>query len=554
MQVSSLKTENLNHLGLVAGTIKDLGIPDIIDQMLSSDFNQHATKHVKISECISAMILNGLGFDNGALYMVSNFFEDKPLDRLIRDGLKAEHLNDDALGNALDAIADYDPTQFFANIAFTIGSSHNLFNKFARLDSTTFSLEGAYTGFGTTPEESPQLINITHGHSKQHRPDLKQFTLSMVNSGNSGFPFWSESLSGNASDKKSFHETVARVQAFKEQLGDTEPFFWVADSALYTTEQLLRKNVNYFWISRVPESINEAKELVSRRDSELEWNNLPDGYKTTSIKSSYGGVEQRWILVFSQKAFDREIQTLTKKIEKEKATLKKDFWRLANQEFACTADAEKRLAEIIKKKRFHSADFEIKSEAKFSSRGRPKADAKPDKTIVRIFATVKQNEDEIIRAKATKGRFILATNDLDEKELPDEKVLTEYKDLQKVERGFRFLKDPWFLLDNIFLKTPRRIAALSSIMALCLMVYTVAEFKLRQKLKLENKTLPNQLNKEVNNPTLRWIFKMMNGITVVKMKIGKNVQIMVANITELKERIIRLFDKSTQEIYSLNTQ
>ena len=190
-------------------------------------------------------------------------------------------------------------------------------------------------------------------------------------------------------------------------------------------------------------------------------------------------------------------------------------------------------------------------ELKFSNPGRPKVGAKPDRTIVRIFSTIKEKKEAIIAARATKGRFILATNDLDKARLPDEQILREYKDLQKVERGFRFLKDPWFLLDKIFLKTPNRIAALMAVMALCLMVYTVAEYELRQSLKRGNLTLPNQLKKEVTNPTMRWVFKMMDGITVVTMMAGSVVQKVVADITELREKIIRLFGRFTQEIYSI---
>jgi transposase len=115
----------------------------------------------------------------------------------------------------------------------------------------------------------------------------------------------------------------------------------------------------------------------------------------------------------------------------------------------------------------------------------------------------------------------------------------------------RFLKDPWFLLDKIFLKTPNRIAALMAVMALCLMVYAVAEYELRQSLKRRNLTLPNQLKKEVTNPTMRWVFKMMDGITVVTMIAGSVVQTVVADITELREKIIRLFGRFTQEIYSI---
>ena len=208
---SSVFTQNLDHLGLVAGIIKQLGIVERVDELLGA--NSRATKFVSVGECVAAMILNGLGFTNQALYLVSHFFSNKPVDRLLGDHLKGEYFNDDALSASLDQIAAADPTQFFANIAFPIATNRKYRRLAARLDSTTFSLEGAYDAFGGSPEEAPQIISVTHGHSKQHRPDLKQITLSMVNTGPGAIPIWSEPLSGNASDKKTFHETIARVRA-----------------------------------------------------------------------------------------------------------------------------------------------------------------------------------------------------------------------------------------------------------------------------------------------------------------------------------------------------
>jgi transposase len=70
------------------------------------------------------------------------------------------------------------------------------------------------------------------------------------------------------------------------------------------------------------------------------------------------------------------------------------------------------------------------------------------------------------------GRFILATNVLDDSILPNDEVLIEYKGQQSSERGFRFLKDPLFFTSSVFLNTPRRVAALAMVMGLCLLVYT----------------------------------------------------------------------------------
>ena len=71
-------------------------------------------------------------------------------------------------------------------------------------------------------------------------------------------------------------------------------------------------------------------------------------------------------------------------------------------------------------------------------------------------------ESKIEPEKKRAGRFILATNVLDRMELTAEEMLSKYKGQQSVERGFRFLKDPLFLTDSVFLKSPHSIEALGS--------------------------------------------------------------------------------------------
>ena len=92
--------------------------------------------------------------------------------------------------------------------------------------------------------------------------------------------------------------------------------------------------------------------------------------------------------------------------------------------------------------------------------------------------------------------------------LGDEQVLEAYrKDQQKVERGFRFLKDPLFMASTLFLKSPRRIMALMAIMTLCLMVYAALEHRIRQGLAQQSQTFPDQKGKPTERPTARWVFQ-----------------------------------------------
>ena len=72
-----------------------------------------------------------------------------------------------------------------------------------------------------------------------------------------------------------------------------------------------------------------------------------------------------------------------------------------------------------------------------------------------------------------------------------------------MERGFRFLKDPLFLASSVFVKKPERIMALSFIMVLCLLIYRLAEFRLRSRLEETQQTIPDQVYKPTARPTMR---------------------------------------------------
>jgi transposase len=81
-------------------------------------------------------------------------------------------------------------------------------------------------------------------------------------------------------------------------------------------------------------------------------------------------------------------------------------------------------------------------------------------------------------------------------------ALQEYKAQQGVERGFGFLKDPLFFTSSVFLKSPKRIAALGMIMALSLLVYNLGQRQLRASLATAGETIPNQLGQPTTVPTL----------------------------------------------------
>jgi transposase len=83
--------------------------------------------------------------------------------------------------------------------------------------------------------------------------------------------------------------------------------------------------------------------------------------------------------------------------------------------------------------------------------------------------------DAIGEAQSRKGFFIIATNEMDSEKISSGQLLSVYKKQgTSVERGFRFLKDPIFFAESLYLKLPKRIMALIMVMGLSLLIYSLA--------------------------------------------------------------------------------
>jgi transposase len=100
---------------------------------------------------------------------------DKQLPVSKEKGIKAEHLNDDALGRILDAIYAQGCTSLFSDIAFQIMSKHQLIGQSAKLDTTSLKLFGEY--YDVEEKNGKKPPQPAFGYSKDHRPDLKQVVM-----------------------------------------------------------------------------------------------------------------------------------------------------------------------------------------------------------------------------------------------------------------------------------------------------------------------------------------------------------------------------------------
>ena len=112
----------------------------------------------------------------------------------------------------------------------------------------------------------------------------------------------------------------------------------VADSALYTQENI-KLLTNIKWLSRVPVRIKEAHKLVQEIDGSNLNSSQINGYRYQELSKTYGGIEQRWLIVESQLRLESDLKSLEKKIQKERAEVDKTLRSLKYEKFACIPDA-----------------------------------------------------------------------------------------------------------------------------------------------------------------------------------------------------------------------
>src|SRR6266550_2742679 len=175
------------------------------------------------------MILNGLGFSNRPMSLTPQFFANKPLDLLFRPGVHADMFNRFKLGRSLEEVYTYGCDLLFSELALAVCAHEGIDQRFNHLDTTSFALTGDYI-----PDSDEHAIAITHGYSKDHRPDLKQAILELMVSQDGGVPLMSKSWDGNTSDIEVFQE---RAQALMTTFARSPtPRYLVADAKLYTED------------------------------------------------------------------------------------------------------------------------------------------------------------------------------------------------------------------------------------------------------------------------------------------------------------------------------
>src|SRR5262249_454952 len=171
------------------------------------------------------------------LYRLEEFFAHQDTALLLGKAIAPRAFDDDTVGRIFDRLYDTGTMQVFTACAVRADQVFRFDKRSGHFDTTSVSVYGDYL-----PPEDPQTpevpFTLTHGYSKDKRPDLKQFVLSTL-CVDRAVPLWGRPEDGNASDKIVNNTLLSTLAPFLAQHGVAPgAYIYVADAALVTEDNL----------------------------------------------------------------------------------------------------------------------------------------------------------------------------------------------------------------------------------------------------------------------------------------------------------------------------
>jgi hypothetical protein len=253
VELGEISGGEIDHLPIVTAYARRIRLVQTINRLVPSEMEQDP------GTLTLAMALDALS-GRHPLYRIGAFFENKDRELLLGHEVDLDYLSDDTFGRLLDHLYDANTTVLFSEIAMNAFEAFDITGRHVHFDTTSVSVYGAYD----PPEDAEDAppFRITHGHSKDHRPDLKQFLVSLLCVGGN-VPFFGKIEDGNASDKNINNAVLSDISQQLARVGlDPRASIYIADSALVTEANLTTMGDTTRFITRLPASFLEHERAV----------------------------------------------------------------------------------------------------------------------------------------------------------------------------------------------------------------------------------------------------------------------------------------------------
>jgi len=329
------------HMPIVKQYAKRLNLVETVNQMVDS--------HMKLSPglAVMGMVIDTLS-GRTPLYRLSAFFRDVDVPLLLGTNTEASLFEDHNLGRALDKIYETGTQKIFSQIALNAVNVFDVDVKRCHFDTTSVSVYGDY-GFEDPP------FQITYGHSKDHRPDLKQFLVTML-CVDRNIPILGATKNGNASDKALNNELLTDISKYMAKY-KLQPgaYVYVADSAFVTEKNLKEAGSDIKFLSRLPATYNACHQAIQQAVGADEWQDIgtlaqnkgtqkrpPAQYRSFETTIDLYGNPYRAIVVHSSAHDKRRHKRIDRLIKQKRKPLEESCKKIASTPFFSREDAEKK--------------------------------------------------------------------------------------------------------------------------------------------------------------------------------------------------------------------
>jgi Domain of unknown function (DUF4277) len=491
--------KRLGSLPVIADFSRRLDIAGIVDRACP----MRDTALASHGQVIEVLIANRLTRPQ-AMVAVADWAHDWAVEEVY--GIRADVLNDDRLGRALDAIAPQ-----VDHLVGSIGAKAiDVFGiDVARMhwDMTSISLYGAYN---QVDDEHPAPA---YGHPKDRRTDLKQIQAGIAVAGDGAIPVFHRAFDGGAGEVAQVVDTMNQLKT----LAGTRDFLMIGDSKLVSYTNVTAMNdaqvgfIAPLAASRVPDGLFAGLDpadatvvdyIAERDENKLFWQR--GSYRVREDTMDLAGPRKkdrvhqlRRILVHSSANATAAAKARALKLGRARTDLD-TLTRTAGSRYHPTTEAVAAKAATIARHRRVSAY--LTTSITTTPEGKP------------VFAW-SFDQAALDAEAATDGWYALLTNLGPEVDATE--VFYRYKDQPVVERRYSDIKGP-LAIAPIFLQHNRRITALITVICLALLIFCLIEREVRTNLAPDTDMIGFYVNdRRARKPTGRLILQALGDLRLI---------------------------------------